>query len=117
MGGKAKLKRHRYVTDKKVESGLAKHGFQTDGVLSRSVNRQLEHKLRLHESKDFTDKMRSPEHDDQQDLNSAAFRAEQKKFHKNTGGMNRAGPGDKEIHTKCPKHLFTGKRGFDLDRR
>jgi len=116
--GKARsLRRHKFVADTRVEKGLAKHGFQTDGVLSRSVNRKLESALSNFEHKEFTMKDRRPEMPDVAQLDTPEYQAAQRRFVKQTGGMARAGHGDKEIHNKRPKHLFSGKRGFDLDRR
>jgi len=116
--GKARsLRRHKFVSDTTVEKGLNKYGFQTDGVLSRSVNRKLENTLANFENKEFTMKARRPAMPDVAELDTPEYKAAQKRFVKNTGGLARAGHGDKEIHTKRPKHLFTGKRGFDLDRR
>jgi nucleolar GTP-binding protein len=40
-----------------------------------------------------------------------------KRSQKKPNLMAKRGESDRAIHTKMPKHLFAGKRGFQADRR
>eukprot|EP00915_Cephaloidophora_sp_WS-2016_P008412 GHVH01011584.1.p1 GENE.GHVH01011584.1~~GHVH01011584.1.p1 ORF type:complete len:635 (+),score=96.78 GHVH01011584.1:41-1906(+) len=115
--GKATTRRHKIVKDSKVETGLNKHGFQTDGILSTSINRKLGRHIIIHDDVEYTKNVRRPEVKDVTLLDNVDSRRSNKEFIKARGNLQRAGPGDKEIHTMRPKHLFSGKRRFNLDRR